>query len=132
MEGYEPLLALMKLVLEEQGGHAVAMASSGEAGLEIAAVWRPDVALIDAELPREVGYAACRRLTEAAEGGTPVLMLCSHPAPGVRVRAQEAGARLVMSKPFTVEQLLTGVARMLAETGLAGGRRGMGKGVAAC
>lgn len=129
LDAYEPLRIMVKIVLEEQGGHEVATAACGAAGFEMAVSWKPDLALIEVELPKEGGYEACRRIAALGdEMRTPVLMISGHPDPGLRERAAQAGARHVLCKPFTADQLLAGVTALLADMH---SERGI-PGVAAC
>lgn len=48
-------------------GHEVAVALDGLAALEKAAVWRPNVVILDVALPRTSGYEVARRLRGSSD-----------------------------------------------------------------
>jgi two-component system CheB/CheR fusion protein len=58
----------------EMGGHDVQVARSGQAAIELAAAYRPDVVLLDLGMPGMDGYEVARRLREQ-EGGERVTII---------------------------------------------------------
>jgi DNA-binding response OmpR family regulator len=59
----------------QQEGYTVALARSGEEGLEIAVSQAPDLVVLDVRLPGIDGFEVLRRLARAAGSKAPVLML---------------------------------------------------------
>ena len=84
-------------------------AADGNRALELAGPWRPDVVVLDVMMPPPDGYTVCARLKEAAEPPA-VLMLSARLGDDHRRRALNAGADLVMGKPFDPAALLDEVA----------------------
>ena len=62
--------------LVESSGYAVMSAATGEQGLDLAAVFRPDVVILDVRLPGMDGYAFAETL-RAREAAPPVLIAYS-------------------------------------------------------
>jgi DNA-binding response OmpR family regulator len=80
-------------------GYDVASAGSGEDGLRLAADLRPDILLVDEQLPGMSGTEVLRRVrADAALRRTPCLLLTASQAPGSELRALEAGADAFVSK----------------------------------
>jgi len=62
-DGADTLATMLRLM-----GHDTRTAYDGEAGLEAALAWRPDVVLLDLAMPRMNGYEVCRRLRQEPWG----------------------------------------------------------------
>jgi putative two-component system response regulator len=85
----------------------VLTAASGEAALEIFAAQRPDLVLLDVDMPGLDGFEVCRRLKATPEGRlVPVVMITALNQVGDRVTALEAGADDFMSKPVERSELV--------------------------
>ena len=87
-------------------GYRTASAADGEAALAAVARERPDVVLLDVNMPKLDGLEVCRRLKE--DPGTrliPVVLLTGQGATGDRVRGIDAGADDFLSKPFVIAEL---------------------------
>ena len=67
--------ATARLLLEGEGYEIVGEAATGTAALSAARELRPDVVLLDVNLPDLDGFAVSERLT--ANGGGPAVVLCS-------------------------------------------------------
>jgi putative two-component system response regulator len=86
---------------------SVLTAASGEAALEIFAAQRPDLVLLDVDMPGLDGFEVCRRLKATPEGRlVPVVMITALNQVGDRVTALEAGADDFMSKPVERSELV--------------------------
>jgi PAS domain S-box-containing protein len=66
--------ALTMQGLLQSAGHTVEVAFDGESAVTVASRFKPDVALLDLGMPRLDGYAAARRLREAADGRSVLLL----------------------------------------------------------
>lgn len=88
-------------------GCLVEVCSGGEEAIDAFQRQRPDVVLMDCQMPGIDGYAATRRLRELEEGGarTPIIALTAHVAPADRSSCTEAGMDDHLSKPIEAEQL---------------------------
>jgi diguanylate cyclase (GGDEF)-like protein len=91
----------------EVQGFTVHAAVNGAAGLQMALDQRPDLILLDVELPDMSGYAVCRNIRSTPElQHTPVIMLTAHALEKEELSGFEAGADDYLSKPFKPSRLL--------------------------
>lgn len=83
-------------------------ASTGAEGLEKSSSLRPDIVLLDIELPDVEGWEVCRRLkSDPTLNAMPVLMVSGHRlSPDDKVAGIKAGADDFLSKPFNLTELL--------------------------
>jgi len=85
-------------------GYDVAVAESGQAGLDHLAQTAADAIILDLGLPDIDGMEVCRRLRNAGDR-TPVLMLTARDAVEDRVGGLEVGADDYLVKPYDVREL---------------------------
>jgi two-component system cell cycle response regulator DivK len=82
-------------------------AYDGEAGVAKALEARPDLILMDIQLPKISGLEAIRRLrAEAATAATPIVAITSFALSGDEQKAKEAGATAYLAKPYSPFDLL--------------------------
>ncbi|MFF4790522.1 response regulator [Streptomyces sp. NPDC001276] len=105
--------ALALLLGMEDDMEVVAQVSAGDAIVDAALAHRPDVALLDIELPGMSGLDAAAELRERAPGCR-VLILTTFGRPGYLRRAMEAGAGGFLVKDGPVEELAAAIRRVLA------------------
>jgi len=92
-------------------------AENGEAGLVAAADHRPDLILMDMQMPILDGYEATRRLkADAALHAIPVIAVTSYASSSDVDKARAAGCDAFVSKPYSPRQLLAKVREYLAQT----------------
>lgn len=89
-------------------GHVVATAPNGVRALESAFSSKPDVVLLDVNLPGTMdGLEVCRRLqADARTAGIPVIIISAMDEVETRKKAIEAGATSYFPKPFSPTALL--------------------------
>jgi DNA-binding response OmpR family regulator len=88
-------------------GYEVYTAHDGEEALEVAKRVRPDVILLDINMPRKDGYEVCRLLREEKDmAGTKVIMLTAKGQTLEKKKGLEVGADEYVTKPFSAEDLL--------------------------
>ncbi|MBB6735032.1 response regulator transcription factor [Cohnella zeiphila] len=97
------IIDFLELGLRHEG-YEVNAASDGTAALEIAASFRPHVAILDVMMPGFDGFEVCERLK--AEGDVAVIMLTARDEVDDRVKGLRLGADDYMMKPFSFEELL--------------------------
>src|SRR5947209_14506495 len=93
-------------------------AEDGEAGLTAAAAHRPDLILMDIQLPGLDGYEATRRLkADAALQAIPVIAVTSYALSGDAEKARAVGCDAYISKPYSPRELLAKVREHLSSAG---------------
>jgi two-component system cell cycle response regulator DivK len=93
----------------------VVEAENGEAGLVAAADHRPDLILMDMQLPILDGYEATRRLkADAVLYAIPVIAVTSYASSNDADKARAAGCDAFVSKPYSPRQLLAKVREYLS------------------
>jgi two-component system, OmpR family, KDP operon response regulator KdpE len=102
------ILRALRVILREAGFEALP-ASTGEEALDVAALQRPDAAIIDLLLPDFDGVELSRRLREWS--AMPLIVLSAVGDEDAKVRALAAGADDYVTKPFGPREL---VARLQA------------------
>jgi two-component system, cell cycle response regulator DivK len=91
-------------------------ASDGEAAVAVAREQRPDLILMDVQLPKISGIEATRRLrTEAATADIPIIVITSFALGGDEQRAMDMGASAYMTKPYSPFTLLEMIRKLLPE-----------------
>ncbi|WDV51331.1 response regulator transcription factor [Streptomyces coeruleorubidus] len=105
--------ALALLLGMEADIEVVAQVGAGDAILDAALTHRPDVALLDIELPGKSGLDAAAELRDRVPGCR-VLILTTFGRPGYLRRAMEAGAAGFLVKDGPVEELAAAIRRVLA------------------
>ena len=90
----------------ESEGHSVVVADNGAAGLRRAAEQPVDVVLLDVEMPGMSGFEVCRAMRDnPALCKLPVVMMTGRALRASTAPARAAGARLVVAKPFDLDNL---------------------------
>ena len=92
------------------GGYEVIEAVTGEEGVASAETHRPDLILMDIQLPGLDGYEATRRIRANPDlQQTTIIVVTSYALSGDDVKAFEAGCDAYMAKPFSPRELLAKV-----------------------
>jgi two-component system cell cycle response regulator DivK len=100
IEDNEQNLYLVRFMLEKRG-YEVFAAMDGQLGIEMAAFLKPDLILLDIQLPVMDGYAVARHLRLIPElTDTPIVAVTSYAMPGDREKVMEAGCNGYIEKPI--------------------------------
>ncbi len=95
-------------------GYEVIEAETGETGIETALRERPDMILMDIQLPGIDGYETTRRIRASpGEPGVPIIALTSYAMTGDRDRALAAGCTGYVEKPINPDTILDEIRRYL-------------------
>ena len=91
-------------------------AHDGESALTVSRAERPDLILMDMQLPKISGIEATRRLrAEAATAAIPIIAVTSFALSGDDLKAIEAGATAYLAKPYSPYTLLGMIRKLLPE-----------------
>ncbi|MEE4279282.1 MAG: response regulator [Halieaceae bacterium] len=98
-----------------RAGFATTIAEDGEQALRKLAEERPELVLLDMNLPVIDGWTVCQRVRADAElAGTPIIALTAHAMAEDRNRALSAGCDDYATKPIDFPALLEKIRRLLA------------------
>jgi two-component system cell cycle response regulator DivK len=101
--------------LLSMAGYDLIEATNGEEGVELAQRERPDLILMDIQLPVIDGYEATRRIRcNAALKSVPIVAVTSYALSGDEAKARAAGCDGYVAKPFSPRQLLATVRQFLS------------------
>lgn len=88
-------------------GYEVLEANDGKKGLEKAKKEKPDLVLMDIQLPEMDGYQVIKAMRETDSAKEiPVIVLSSYAMPGDRDKGLEAGCNEYLTKPYNFKILL--------------------------
>jgi two-component system cell cycle response regulator DivK len=97
-------------------GYAVIEAANGEAGVAMAKAERPDLILMDIQMPVLDGYDATRQVkAEPDLKSTPLIAVSSFAMKGDEEKARAAGCDSYVTKPYSPMQLLRVIKGYLGE-----------------
>ncbi len=106
---------IMRMLLEDALGnhYSVVGVSNGEACIAACAANRPDIVLLDVEMPGIDGYETCRRLKASNIASMPVLFISNRDRVEDRLQGYDAGGEDYILKPVEPAELLTKIALLL-------------------
>ena len=88
----------------------------GVSGVALAQKERPDLILMDIQLPEIDGYEATRRIRAIPElTKVPIIAVTSYALSGDEAKTREAGCDGYVAKPFSPRQLLAKIREFLPE-----------------
>jgi two-component system cell cycle response regulator DivK len=106
-------MRLIKMVLGNKG-YSLLEATDGEEALAVAVEGRPDLIIMDIQLPKMNGLEVTRRLRQTPGfSQVPIIALTASAMEGDRDKIIEAGCDAYVSKPIDTRQLPEVVAEML-------------------
>ncbi len=113
VEDSQPNLYLIQFMLTH-AGYTVVQASTGEEGVEQASKEKPDLVIMDIQLPGIDGLEATRRIRRSSSNETvPIVALTSYAMPGDRDKALEAGCTGYIEKPIDPDTFIGDIAAYL-------------------
>ena len=93
--------------LLSSAGYELIEAETGEAGVAMAKSHRPDLILMDIQLPVLDGYEASRQIkADPALRDIPIIAVTSYALSGDEEKTRAAGCNGYVAKPFSPRQLL--------------------------
>jgi CheY-like chemotaxis protein len=98
--------ALLQVVLDDPGVYELVVAEDGEEALALVRAERPDMVILDVQMPKVDGLEVCRRIRATPElAGTHVMILTAMARGADKDLAREAGANEYVTKPFSPKVL---------------------------
>lgn len=106
------MLRLLEMTLRK-GGHTWTACADGAAAVAAVRAERPDVVILDIVMPVMDGLAALNELkTDSSTADIPVIMLTARGHTLTRQQAEQSGAALFLTKPFSPTELLAAIDRL--------------------
>ena len=116
IEDQEDNRAILRDLLTS-AGYGLIEAVNGADGVAKAEAEKPDLILMDIQMPVMDGYEATRRIKAIASvAATPVIAVTSYALSGDEEKTRAAGCDGYVAKPFSPRQLLAVVRRFLEKT----------------
>ena len=116
VEDNDDNIFMLKMRLELLGDFEVLTAEDGEQGCTMALSERPDIILMDLEMPVVYGWEATRRLKGNPQTrDIPVIALSAHALAGEREKALAAGCNEFDTKPIEFDRLVATLRRIVAK-----------------
>ena len=110
----EPQIRRVMRTTLSSNGYAVIEARSGEEALEIMRKERPELVLLDVNMPGMGGLEVCRQIRDQSD--VAIIMLTVRNTAHDKVLALDAGADDYVVKPFSIEELLARIRAALRRT----------------
>lgn len=105
----------MAIFLLEKHGYEVLTAPDGPSGIALTTEARPDLILLDIQLPGMDGYAVARALRgDPSLAGVPIVAVTSYAMLGDREKALAAGCDGYLEKPIDPDRFASQIAGFLA------------------
>lgn len=98
-------------------GYEVLTAVDGEAGLSVALSKKPDLIILDLEMPKMSGMDVLAALTEKGSD-IPVIVITFHGSETIAAEAFRLGVKNYITKPFKMEDILEAIEQALNESRL--------------
>ncbi len=116
IEDNAPNVQLIERILKSRGGIQLLVAMQGRLGLDLAGEHRPDLILLDANLPDLSGLEVLRKLKSSPELAAIPVIVTSADATTKQISAfKAAGAMEYLTKPLDVTQLLAVIDQAIGE-----------------
>ena len=110
----EPHMLRVTELSIKKGGYQIVIGRNGKEALELAAREKPSLIVMDVSMPEMDGLTALTQLKANPETAKiPVIMLTVRGQAMARLQAEQSGAALYLTKPFSPSQLLVEVKRLL-------------------
>ncbi len=94
--------------------YEVIKTTTGEEGVELAIKEKPDLILMDIQLPGIDGLEATRRIRKAKSGReVPIVAITSYAMSGDRVKLLSGGCTGYIEKPINIEKLLSEIEKYI-------------------
>jgi two-component system cell cycle response regulator DivK len=108
-------MRLVEMALSAES-YTLLEATNGEEALGVARKERPDLIIMDIQLPKMSGLEVTRKLREIPEfSQTPIIAVTAYAMKGDKEKALDAGCNAYLSKPISARDLPNLIAKMLLQ-----------------
>lgn len=108
-------MRLIKMALSAER-YTLLEATNGEEAFEVARKERPDLIIMDIQLPKMSGLEVTRKLREIPEfSRTPIVAITAYAMKGDEEKALDSGCNAYLSKPISARDLPNRIAKMLLQ-----------------
>lgn len=115
VEDNEANLYLITIILNNMG-YEVIEATTGEEGIQLALTEKPDLILMDIQLPDIDGLEATRRIRKSeGNGNVPIIAVTSFAMAGDKKKALDAGCTGYIEKPINPETVIDDINKIIEE-----------------
>lgn len=113
IEDNETNIYLIGFILRKNG-YKVIEARTGEEGIDLVLKEKPELIIMDIQLPGIDGLETTRRIRESkADGGVPIIALTSYAMTGDREKALSAGCNGYLEKPINPDTIMGEIEKYL-------------------
>ncbi len=113
VEDNEQNMYLINFILQKNGYETI-KAFNGEDGIGLAMEEKPDLIIMDIQLPDINGLEVTRRIRESkADGTTPIIAITSYAMSGDRDKALDAGCTGYIEKPINPDTIMAEIEKYL-------------------
>ncbi len=113
VEDNEDNMGLVRFILEQHGLEVIE-ARDGAEGIALAVKEKPDLVIMDIQLPDMDGLEVTKRIRASeADSEIPIVALTSYAMPGDREKALAAGCNGYITKPIDVETFMVSIEKYL-------------------
>jgi DNA-binding response OmpR family regulator len=110
----EPNIVTSVRFLMRKAGFETSVARDGDAALAEVERFRPDLVLLDCNMPGRDGFEVCAALRAAGWDSLRIVMLTAKGREAEITKGLEVGADAYVTKPFSTRELVDEVARLLS------------------
>jgi DNA-binding response OmpR family regulator len=111
----EPNIVISLEYLMKKEGFQVAVATNGEAALQRATEFAPDLILLDIMMPKKSGFEVCQALrANPALAAAKIIMLTAKGRETEIAKGLALGADAYITKPFSTKDLVLRIKSLLA------------------
>lgn len=112
----EPNIVTALEFLLKRAGYDVRTAANGDEALALVESYAPDLVLIDIMMPGKSGYEVCQRMRERPQWRhIKIVMVTAKGREAEVSKGMSLGADLYVTKPFSTQELIAAVDRLLAD-----------------
>lgn len=112
----EPNIVLSLEFLMKRAGYGVQTVADGDAALEAISEQRPDLILLDVNIPKRDGFDVCQTVRANPEWkDIPIIMLTAKGRDVEREKGLALGADDYVTKPFATQEVVDKVRTMLGD-----------------